>query len=82
MKLTKAQQATAEKMKELVLVLLFPQHLLPLILCDTHSFTQGLSEARIKAYLKKDENPNAYYYRFNDIGEQQATGNWTDDERG
>ena len=43
---------------------------------------QGWSEARIKAYLKKDENPNAYYYRFNDIDEPQATGNWDDDEKG
>ena len=43
---------------------------------------QGWSEARIKAYLKKDENPNAYYYRFNDIGEAQSTGNWSEDERG
>lgn len=46
------------------------------------SFYQGWSEARIKAYLKKDENPNAYYYRFNDIDEPQATGNWNDEEKG
>lgn len=38
------------------------------------------SEARIKAFLGRKSNPNAYYYRFNDLGEEQATGGWTKTE--
>ena len=30
--------------------------------------------------LCTEENPNAYYYRFNDLGEKQATGAWTEKE--
>ena len=37
----------------------------------------GWSEARIKAFQKLNENPNAYYYRFNAPGETQRTGKWT-----
>uniref|UniRef100_A0A7S2S1D2 Myb-like domain-containing protein n=1 Tax=Mucochytrium quahogii TaxID=96639 RepID=A0A7S2S1D2_9STRA len=35
------------------------------------------SDARIKAFLNRKTNPNAYYYRFNDLGEDQATGEWS-----
>ena len=38
---------------------------------------KGWSEARKRAYQLKDQNPNAYYYRFNDIGEAQGNGSWT-----
>ncbi|XP_063934074.1 uncharacterized protein LOC135145874 isoform X2 [Zophobas morio] len=34
------------------------------------------SPARIRAYLGRKENPNAYYYRFNDPGEKQRNGKW------
>ncbi len=37
----------------------------------------GWSEARIRAWKLKDKNPNAYYYRFNDPGEEQHNGPWT-----
>jgi len=40
----------------------------------------GWSEARIRAYNMKDQNPNAYYYRFNDPGEPQKNGKWDEDE--
>ena len=43
---------------------------------------QGWSEARVLAYLQKDCNPNAYFYRFNERGEAQGTGEWTDAEKG
>jgi len=46
---------------------------------QTGSF-DGWSEARIKAWLNKDANPNAYYYRFNDPGEEQRNGKWTKQE--
>ncbi|GBG26780.1 Hypothetical Protein FCC1311_030022 [Hondaea fermentalgiana] len=35
------------------------------------------SEARIKAFVNRKSNPNAYYYRFNRLGEKQATGEWS-----
>mmetsp|Transcript_18811 Transcript_18811/g.36883 ORF Transcript_18811/g.36883 Transcript_18811/m.36883 type:complete len:1026 (+) Transcript_18811:119-3196(+) len=35
------------------------------------------SEARIKAFLNRKSNPNAYYYRFNRLGEKQETGEWS-----
>ncbi|GJD07497.1 hypothetical protein Gasu2_18560 [Galdieria sulphuraria] len=40
----------------------------------------GWSEARIKAYQSIDENPNAYYYRFNAPNEEQRYGAWTKEE--
>jgi hypothetical protein len=40
----------------------------------------GWSEARVKAFLNRKNNPNAYYYRFNDLGEAQSTGNWSKEE--
>ncbi len=46
---------------------------------QTGSF-DGWSEARIKAWMNKDANPNAYYYRFNDPGEEQRNGKWTKQE--
>ena len=42
--------------------------------------TKGWSDARIRAYQQRERNPNAYYYRFNDPGEQQATGSWKEEE--
>jgi hypothetical protein len=41
---------------------------------------EGWSEARKRVYAKREENPNAYYYRFNDPGEPQKNGRWTDGE--
>ena len=51
----------------------------------------GWSDARIKAYdiLERQlsrfkgraENPNLYYYRFNDPGEKQETGKWSPKDR-
>ncbi|KAK8813159.1 hypothetical protein WA158_002751 [Blastocystis sp. Blastoise] len=41
----------------------------------------GWSTARIKAYYNREHNPNAYYYRFNDPGVPQATGQWNDNEK-
>ena len=38
------------------------------------------SDARIKAFLARKSNPNAYYYRFNAPGEEQRTGHWTKEE--
>jgi len=38
---------------------------------------EGWSEARKLAWSRRETNPNAYYYRFNDPGEEQATGKWT-----
>ncbi|PRP85125.1 hypothetical protein PROFUN_07196 [Planoprotostelium fungivorum] len=38
---------------------------------------EGWSVARIKAYEMRKTNPNAYYYRFNDPGEEQKSGGWT-----
>lgn len=41
----------------------------------------GWSEARIKAFRNRERNPNQYYYRFNDPGEPQATGKWSDKDK-
>lgn len=41
----------------------------------------GWSEARVKAYMNKDNNPNAYHYRFNDVGEIQGKGKFTKEEK-
>eukprot|EP00941_MAST-03F_sp_MAST-3F-sp1_P001117 g1117.t1 len=43
--------------------------------------TKGWSDARIKAFVKRKTNPNSYYYRFNDPGETQRSGGWTEDEK-
>lgn len=43
--------------------------------------TKGWSDARIKAFAKRETNPNSYYYRFNDPGEQQHSGFWTPEEK-
>lgn len=32
-------------------------------------------------FKKRFENPNQYYYRFNDPGESQATGAWSAKDR-
>jgi hypothetical protein len=40
----------------------------------------GWSEARKKAFKSMNENPNAYYYRFNAPGEEQKNGHWAPDE--
>ena len=42
---------------------------------------EGWSEARRKAFANRETNPNAYYYRFNDPGQQQAKGAWSDEEK-
>jgi len=41
---------------------------------------EGWSEARIKAWKNREKNENQYYYRFNEPGEMQANGKWTDEE--
>jgi len=41
---------------------------------------EGWSDARRNAYLNRDKNPNAYYYRFNDPNEEQKNGKWTKEE--
>eukprot|EP01117_Protostelium_nocturnum_P011188 TRINITY_DN4062_c0_g1_i1.p1 TRINITY_DN4062_c0_g1~~TRINITY_DN4062_c0_g1_i1.p1 ORF type:complete len:474 (-),score=194.20 TRINITY_DN4062_c0_g1_i1:27-1448(-) len=38
---------------------------------------EGWSVARKKAWDLRGTNPNAYYYRFNDPGEEQRSGAWT-----
>merc|ERR1712228_1116047 len=40
---------------------------------DTENF-EGWSAARVQAWKNKAVNPNAYYYRFNNPGEQQKNG--------
>eukprot|EP01122_Echinamoeba_exundans_P010684 TRINITY_DN4054_c0_g1_i2.p1 TRINITY_DN4054_c0_g1~~TRINITY_DN4054_c0_g1_i2.p1 ORF type:complete len:711 (-),score=177.41 TRINITY_DN4054_c0_g1_i2:1487-3619(-) len=42
---------------------------------------EGWSQARVRAWKLRDSNPNAYYYRFNDPGEEQRNGKWTEDEK-
>ena len=39
------------------------------------------SDARIKAFLGRKGNPNAYYYRFNAVNEEQETGEWSEENR-
>jgi len=41
---------------------------------------EGWSEARKKAFKNVKKNPNAYYYRFNEPGEKQGNGAWSDEE--
>jgi len=41
---------------------------------------EGWSEARKKAFKNIKSNPNAYYYRFNAVGEKQGNGGFTDEE--
>lgn len=43
----------------------------------TTGMFSGWSPARINAYKNRHENPNAYYYRFNEAGETQRNGQWT-----
>jgi len=42
---------------------------------------EGWSKARIEAYEKIKTNPNAYYYRFNEPGEKQKNGKWSQKEK-
>lgn len=42
---------------------------------------EGWSNARKRAYSQREVCPNAYYYRFNDPGEQQAKGGWSPSEK-
>ncbi|RKP13475.1 hypothetical protein BJ684DRAFT_16128 [Piptocephalis cylindrospora] len=42
---------------------------------------EGWSAARIRAYQMREQNPNSYYYRFNDPGETQRTGVWSEVEK-
>ena len=44
---------------------------------DLDKAMEGWSEARVRAYRLIQENPNAYYYRFNAPGEQQRNGKFT-----
>ncbi|PRP78367.1 histone-lysine N-methyltransferase MLL [Planoprotostelium fungivorum] len=41
----------------------------------------GWSEARVKAWNNRATVPNAYYFRFNEPGEEQKTGPWTAQEK-
>jgi hypothetical protein len=45
---------------------------------DPEKAFEGWSQARIRAYQMIEQNPNSYYYRFNDPGEVQRKGQWTD----
>eukprot|EP01135_Chromosphaera_perkinsii_P004303 Nk52_evm15s276 gene=Nk52_evmTU15s276 len=47
---------------------------------DIGEAMEGWSPARIRAYKLIDTNPNAYYYRFNAPGEDQANGGWSEYE--
>ncbi|GAN08422.1 conserved hypothetical protein [Mucor ambiguus] len=42
---------------------------------------EGWSEARIRSFKMIEKNPNSYYYRFNEPGEEQKRGPWTEDEK-
>jgi hypothetical protein len=33
------------------------------------------------AWSLREKNPNAYYYRFNEPGEQQKNGKWSEAEK-
>lgn len=39
---------------------------------------EGWSEARIRSFKMIEKNPNSYYYRFNEPGEEQRRGPWTE----
>eukprot|EP00824_Muranothrix_gubernata_P008773 TRINITY_DN21317_c0_g1_i4.p1 TRINITY_DN21317_c0_g1~~TRINITY_DN21317_c0_g1_i4.p1 ORF type:complete len:609 (+),score=130.18 TRINITY_DN21317_c0_g1_i4:95-1828(+) len=41
---------------------------------------EGWSPARIRAWQDREKNPNAYYYRFNEPGEEQRNGQWLEHE--
>jgi len=41
---------------------------------------EGWSEARKNAFKHRETNPNSYYYRFNDVGQDQRNGKWTKEE--
>ncbi|KAL6049119.1 Histone-lysine N-methyltransferase, variant 2 [Balamuthia mandrillaris] len=41
----------------------------------------GWSDARKRAYVLLDSNPNAYYYRFNAPGEMPRYGPWSEEEK-
>ncbi|KAL0486769.1 hypothetical protein AKO1_012106 [Acrasis kona] len=49
-------------------------------MCDVDNMT-GWSEARKSAFNKIKDNPNTYYYRFNEPGQEQRNGPWTDAEK-
>ncbi|KAL9541823.1 hypothetical protein PS6_010123 [Mucor atramentarius] len=42
---------------------------------------EGWSEARIRSFKMIEKNPNSYYYRFNEPGQEQRRGPWTEDEK-
>ncbi|KAJ2146601.1 hypothetical protein IW136_000506 [Coemansia sp. RSA 678] len=48
---------------------------------DLSKAMKGWSEARIKAFKAIKTKPNTYYYRFNEPGEEQRTGQWTPEEQ-
>lgn len=48
---------------------------------DLSKAMKGWSEARIKAFKAIKTKPNTYYYRFNAPGEEQRTGQWTEEEQ-
>ncbi|KAJ1664603.1 hypothetical protein IW140_003995 [Coemansia sp. RSA 1813] len=48
---------------------------------DLSRAMKGWSEARIKAFKAIKTKPNTYYYRFNAPGEEQRTGQWTQEEQ-
>ncbi|KAG1087818.1 hypothetical protein G6F42_020478 [Rhizopus arrhizus] len=39
---------------------------------------EGWSEARIRSFKMIEKNPNSYYYRFNEPGQEQRRGPWTE----
>lgn len=41
----------------------------------------GWSAVKKKAYKQRIHNPNTYYYRFNEDGEEPKTGPWSAEEK-
>ena len=61
---------------------ILPPHLIPLFSFlkknrKSDEIPSNWSEARKKAYMRKDRNPNSYYFRFNDPSEENKTGPWS-----
>ena len=49
-------------------------------MAELMTFPNDWSKARIAAYKEKNTNPNAYYYRFNEMNEDARNGDWDEEE--
>ena len=47
----------------------------------SHRHCSCVVSCSLLAYMNKDNNPNAYHYRFNDVGEIQGKGKFTKEEK-